>query len=79
MDVGIYEAKSKLSRLVEKVEAGEEVVLTRHGRPVAKIVTIAPVMKRDRAALLRDIRALARRVRIPKRISIQDIVSEGRD
>ena len=79
MDVGIYEAKSKLSRLVEKAEAGEEVVLTRRGRPVAKIVTVAPAARRDRAALLRKIRGLARRVKIPWRISIGNIVAEGRD
>ena len=79
MDVGIYEAKSKLSQLVEKAEAGEEVILTRRGRPVAKIVNVAPAARRDRASLLREIRALARRVRIPRRISVRDIVAEGRD
>jgi prevent-host-death family protein len=79
MDVGIYEAKSKLSRLVEKAEAGEEVILTRRGRPVAKIVTVAPAARRSRAALLRDIRALARRVRIPREVSIREILAEGRD
>ena len=79
MDVGIYEAKSKLSQLVEKAEAGEEIVLTRRGRPVAKIVNVAPALKRDRALLLREIRELARRVRIPGNLSIRDLVAEGRD
>ena len=55
MDVGIYEAKSKLSQLVEKAEAGEEVILTRRGRPVAKIVNVAPATRRNRALLLRQI------------------------
>ena len=36
--IGIYEAKSRLSKLVEQAEAGHEVVLTRRGKPVAKIV-----------------------------------------
>ena len=79
MDVGIYEAKSKLSQLVEKAEAGEEVILTRRGRPVAKIVTVAPASRRRRAALLREIHALSRRVRIPRSISIREAHSEGRD
>ena len=79
MDVGIYEAKSKLSQLVEKAEAGEEVILTRRGRPVAKIVNVAPASKRDRTALLREIHALARRVRIPRKLSIRELVAEGRD
>ena len=79
MDVGIYEAKSKLSQLVEKAEAGEEVILTRRGRPVAKIVNVAPANKRNRTALLREICALARRVRIPRKLSIRELVAEGRD
>ena len=36
--VNIHEAKTHLSRLIERVEAGEEIVLARAGRPVARIV-----------------------------------------
>lgn len=36
--VNIHEAKTHLSRLIERVEAGEEVVLARAGRPVARLV-----------------------------------------
>jgi prevent-host-death family protein len=36
--VNIHEAKTHLSRLVERVEAGEEITLARAGRPVARIV-----------------------------------------
>lgn len=36
--VNIHEAKTHLSRLVERVEAGEEITLARAGRPVAKLV-----------------------------------------
>lgn len=38
MQVNILEAKNSLSRLVSAVERGEEVVLARNGKPVAKIV-----------------------------------------
>jgi prevent-host-death family protein len=79
MNIGIYEAKSKLSQLVEKAEAGEDIVLTRRGRPVAKIVKLAPTLKRDRARLLREILELARRVKIPRNLPLRDIVAEGRD
>jgi prevent-host-death family protein len=37
-EVGILEAKTHLSRLIERVEKGEEVVITRHGKPVARLV-----------------------------------------
>ena len=39
--VNIHEAKTHLSRLVERVESGEEVVIARAGRPVARLVPIA--------------------------------------
>ena len=39
--VGLFEAKTHRSELVARVEAGAEVVITRHNRPVAKIVPIA--------------------------------------
>ena len=36
--VGAYEAKTHLPRLLERVEAGETIIITRHGREVAKLV-----------------------------------------
>ena len=36
--VNIHEAKTHLSRLIERVEAGQEVVIARAGRPVARLV-----------------------------------------
>lgn len=36
--VNIHEAKTHLSRLIEQVEAGDEVVIARAGRPVARLV-----------------------------------------
>ena len=36
--VGMFEAKTNLSSLVEEVEKGGEVVITRHGKPVARLV-----------------------------------------
>lgn len=36
--VNVYEAKTQLSKLLERVEAGEEIVIARHGKPVARLV-----------------------------------------
>jgi prevent-host-death family protein len=36
--VNVYEAKTQLSRLLEQVERGEEVVVARSGRPIARLV-----------------------------------------
>ena len=37
-EVGAFEAKNKLSALLDRVEQGEEIIITRHGRPVARLV-----------------------------------------
>jgi prevent-host-death family protein len=39
--VGVHEAKTHLSRLLEDVEAGEEVVITRRGEEVARLVPVS--------------------------------------
>jgi prevent-host-death family protein len=36
--IGMHEAKTQLSRLVERVEAGEEIVITRRGEPAARLI-----------------------------------------
>jgi prevent-host-death family protein len=41
--VNIYEAKTQLSKLLEQVENGDEIVIARNGRPVARLV---PVQRR---------------------------------
>lgn len=48
MDVSVYAAKTHLSRLIDQANAGEEVVITRHGRPVARLVPAAATSRRER-------------------------------
>ncbi len=38
--IGLRQAKAQLSELIERVERGETVTLTRHGRPVARVVPV---------------------------------------
>ncbi|HEX9463282.1 MAG TPA: type II toxin-antitoxin system prevent-host-death family antitoxin [Alphaproteobacteria bacterium] len=42
MEINVYAAKTQLSRLIDKAAEGEEVVITRHGKPVAKLVATQP-------------------------------------
>lgn len=44
--IPLAEAKAHISSLVARVEAGAEFVLTRHGKPVARLVPVAPVIDR---------------------------------
>jgi prevent-host-death family protein len=46
--VNIHEAKTQFSRIVEQVEAGEEIVIARAGKPVARLVSLAPVASTPR-------------------------------
>jgi prevent-host-death family protein len=48
--IGLFEAKTHLSELVARAEQGEEVIITRHNRPVAKLV---PVTSHDPDAAAR--------------------------
>ena len=40
--VNIFEAKTQLSKLIEKVEHGEDVIIARAGKPVARLTALAP-------------------------------------
>lgn len=52
--VTVYEAKTHLSALLTAVEAGEEVIVTRHGRPIARIAAIVPRAERVPGDLLQQ-------------------------
>jgi len=54
--MNLAQAKAHLSELLNTVEAGEEVVITRHGRPIARVVPATPlrqVLPMQRLAELR--------------------------
>jgi prevent-host-death family protein len=48
-EVGAFEAKNKLGQLLDIVEQGEEVIITRHGKEVARLVPVRPVRNREQA------------------------------
>ena len=47
--VGAFEAKNTLGTLLDRVERGEEIVITRHGRPVARLVPNTGAIDRAQA------------------------------
>ena len=73
--VGSYEAKTHLPRLLDQVERGDSVVITKHGRPIARLVPVASRPAVDTViASLRNARA---GVRLDG-LSVRDLVDEGR-
>ena len=78
---GVYEAKTRLSELIERVAAGEEVVITRHGTPVARLVPPAAegVHAEQVRTILAELRALGRQVGFdPTPEEIREYINEGR-
>ena len=62
---GVATTKDKLSSLIEKAVAGEEVVITRHGKPIAEIRVVSP-RKADRQAAMDRVRAVREKTPPPK-------------
>jgi prevent-host-death family protein len=56
--IGAFEAKTHLSELLDRVEAGEELVIARHGRPVARLVPVADLQHQRAAEAVRRLREL---------------------
>jgi prevent-host-death family protein len=77
--IGLFEAKTHLSELVARAERGEEVIITRHNRPVARIVPMqdaAPGLQASRRAALRalqDFEPIA-----VDDVSLADLIAAGR-
>ncbi len=55
MTVSVHEAKTQLSRLLDLLEQGEDVVIVRHGRPVAKLVRAQAARKPEFGAMRGEI------------------------
>ena len=64
-EIGAFEAKNRLSELLTRAERGEEIVITRNGRPVAKLSPIHPGHDREKAReAVRRIRELAKKMNL---------------
>jgi prevent-host-death family protein len=60
VEIGAFEAKNKLGMLLDRVEYGEEIVITRHGKPIARLVpNTARIDKLQARAALDRIRVRA--------------------
>lgn len=80
--VGLFEAKTHLSELVSEVEAGGSILLTRRGRPVARIVPIRDDTRQRRARAVREMAILRAELNASgTRLTVDEILAardEGR-
>ena len=76
LEIGAFEAKNRLSELLRAAEAGRSIVITRHGRPVARLVPADDGTTRD----LAELRAAFAEVRrgIEGTVDVRELVEEGR-
>jgi prevent-host-death family protein len=75
--IGAYEAKTHLPRLLDEVEKGERITITKHGRPVAVLDPPEAAGPRDIEAVLARFREFRRGNRLDG-LSIRDLIDEGR-
>lgn len=72
-----FDAKTRFGELLERVARGEAVVITRHGRPIARITPVeAPDLNRRRAAIAR-LQSFGRGQTLGG-LSVRELVDEGR-
>jgi prevent-host-death family protein len=75
--IGTFDAKTHLSALLDEVERGEEILITKHGKAVARLVP-AGVVSRDR---LKDTAARLKAFRRGRRLGdlyVKTLIEEGR-
>jgi prevent-host-death family protein len=77
-EVGAFEAKTRFGQLLDQVEAGDEIVITRRGKIVARLVPPAGAVDREAGAqAAARIRARRRGVRLGG-LKIKALIAEGR-
>ena len=77
-EIGALEAKNRLGTLLDRVESGEEIVITRRGKPVARLVPVGPGFDRVKARQAVEGLLEASRGVTLGGIKIKDLIEEGR-
>lgn len=75
--MSIYDAKAHFSEIIERAQSGKSTEITKRGRVVAKLIP-AKAVEWDRSAVLDEAEAFRRRVKIKGRVSIRELIEEGR-
>ncbi len=78
MTVGSYEAKTHLPALLDRVVKGEEITITRHGVPIARLVPTTPVKRANDIRGTIDALKAFRKGNKLSGLSLRDLISEGR-
>ena len=77
-EIALFEAKNKLSGLLDQVAVGEEFLITRHGKAVARLIPVKPAFDRAKARQAARMLLEASRGLSLGGISIKELINEGR-
>jgi prevent-host-death family protein len=75
--VGSFEAKTHLAQLLERVVQGESFTITRHGKPVARLVPVEAKIKPDIKRAIEEILEFRQAHPLPKE-DLKEWINEGR-
>ena len=76
--IGVFEAKTEMADLLDRVAKGEKITITRHGIPAAVLVPVAETEARlSHGEIIEDMRSLRKRVK-PDPMSVREMINEGR-
>ncbi len=75
--VGAFDAKNHFGELLDRVERGESVTITRQGKPIAQLVPTTSAQLRDRAQVIHDFLNFAKGRKL-EGMKIRDMIEEGR-
>jgi prevent-host-death family protein len=77
VEIGAFEAKNRFSELLEQVQRGAEITITKHDRPVARLVAAVPGTKGGRKAAAAELRTLSERYSLAG-LNVRTLIDEGR-
>jgi prevent-host-death family protein len=75
--VGTFEAKTHLTRLLDRVAAGEQIIITRHGTPIARLVPVNPTNSRQIRETIAKLKEFSKGQTLDG-LQIKDLINEGR-
>ena len=77
--VGVYDLKTHLSEVLNEVEAGRQVTVTRHGHPIVRLSPVSTPTKEQRRQAIEEIKALRKTLKpLPPGVTIESLYKEGR-
>jgi prevent-host-death family protein len=78
--VGAFDAKTNLSQLLDRVEKGETLVITRHGVPVARLMPYKEeaIDREQVRKTIQELKKFSKGRRLPPGETIKDLIEEGR-